>query len=275
MGEFEAFGAAEKAGWTRLDVADNYVSQFAEAADQAMVGLMQAVSPAPGSTVLDLCCGHGAMTAKLCEQGCQVTGLDFSNEMLAYAKSNAPNATLQHGDAQNLPFGDQTFDAVLCNCGIMHLPDQALALAEARRVLRSGGTFGMTAWVGPDASPSFKIAFGAFTAHADPSKGAPPQPDFFQFARQETAKEMLEAAGFTKVHHDTVNCVWHLETADQLFRIYSEATVRMAMLFAAQPSQTVEAIRSTMAKMVEADYKSETGFNVPVPAAVITAKNLK
>lgn len=272
MGEFEAFGAAEKAGWTKRDVADKYVSQFAEAADQAMLGLVQAASPAPGSIVLDLCCGHGAMTAKLCELGCQVTGLDFSDEMLAHAKSNAPKAALQHGDAQNLPFEDQSFDAVLCNCGIMHLPDQPLALAEARRVLKSGGTFGMTAWVGPDASPSFKIAFGAFMKHADPSKGAPPQPDFFQFARQETAKELLEAAGFTEINHSTVDCVWHLETADQLFKIYSEATVRMAMLLAAKPRQTVEAIRSTMAEMVEADYESDTGFEVPIPAALIVAR---
>lgn len=272
MGEFEAFGAAEKAGWTKPSVANKYVSQFAKAADQAMLGLVQTVSPAPESVVLDLCCGHGAMTAKLCELGCQVTGLDYSEEMLAHAKGNAPKATLQNGDAQNLPFEDQSFDAVLCNCGIMHLPDQPLALAEARRVLKTGGVFGMTAWVGPDASPSFKIAFGAFMKHADPSKGAPPQPDFFQFARPETAKEMLEAAGFSEVNCSTVDCVWRLETADQLFKIYSEATVRMAMLLAAQPRQIVEAIRSTMEKMVEAGHKSDTGFEVPVPAALIIAR---
>jgi len=271
MGEFEAFGTAERAGWTRREVANNYVAHFAEAADQAMLGLVQEISPAPESTVLDLCCGHGAMTAKLCALGCQVTGLDFSEEMLAHARSNAPQATLQNGDAQNLPFEDQSFDAVVCNCGIMHLPDQPKALAEARRVLKPGGKFGMTAWVGPGASPSFKIAFGAFMAHADPSKGAPPQPDFWQFAHQETARELLEAAGFTEINQGTVDCVWHLETADELFRIYAEATVRMAMLLSAQPRETVDAIRSTMAEMVAADHKTGAGFDVPVPAALITA----
>ena len=175
-------------------------------------------------------------------------------------------------DAQSLPFGDQSFDAVLCNCGIMRLPDQPKALAEARRVLKPGGTFGMTAWVGPDASPSFKIAFGALMAHADPSKGAPSQPDFFQFARQDTARELLENAGFVDVKQGTIDCVWNLDTADQLFRIYSEATVRMAMLLAAQSKQIVEAIRSAMAKMVEESHKSDVGFKVPVPAALITAK---
>ena len=177
MGEFDAFGVAEKTGWSKRDVANSYVSQFAMAADQAMIELVRSVSPAPASSVLDLCCGHGAMTAKLCELGCRVTGLDFSEEMLAHAKNNAPNATYRNGDAQSLPFGDESFDAVLCNCGIMHLPDQPKALAEARRVLKPGGTFGMTAWVGPDASPSFKIAFSALMAHADPTKGVPAQPE--------------------------------------------------------------------------------------------------
>jgi len=46
----------------------------------------------------------------------------------------------------------------------------------------------------------------------------------------------------------------------------------MAMLRAAQPSKTAEAIRSTMATMVEASHSSDVGFKVPVPAALITAK---
>lgn len=272
MGEFEAFGEAERTGWAKRDTASNYASLFAKGADQAMVGLVEAVAPAPGSTVLDICCGHGAMTAKLCDAGCQVTGLDFSEEMLTHARSIAPSATLKNGDAQDLPFEDQSFDAAVCNCGVMHLPDQPKALREARRVLKSGGTFGMTAWVGPDASPSFRIAFGAFKAHADPSKEAPLQPDFFQFANREVAQGMFEAAGFKEIDQQTIECSWRLETADQLFKIYSEATVRMAMLLAAQTRETVDAIRQTMMEMVEADYASSDGFKVPVPAALITAK---
>ncbi len=272
MGEFEAFGKAERVGWTKQDVASNYVSLFAKAADQAMIGLVEAVALASGSTVLDICCGHGAMTAMLCDVGCRVTGLDFSEKMLAHARNNAPSATLKNADAQDLPFEDQSFDAAVCNCGIMHLPDQPKALREARRVLKPGGTFGMTAWVGPDASPSFKIAFGAFKAHADPSKEAPPQPDFFQFANREVAHGMFEAAGFKEIDQQTIDCNWHLETADQLFKIYSEATVRMAMLLAAQTRVTVDAIRETMIEMVEAEFASGAGFKVPVPAALITAK---
>lgn len=124
MSEFKEFGVAERAGWTSRDVAENYVAQFTDAADQAMEGMIAAVKPESGKKVLDLCCGHGAMTSALCARGCNVTGLDFSPEMLAHAALNAPDAQLKEGDAQDLPFDNASFDLVLSNCGILHLPDQ-------------------------------------------------------------------------------------------------------------------------------------------------------
>lgn len=75
-----------------------------------------------------------------------------------------------------------------------------------------------------------------FMSHAGPTKGVPLQPDFFQFARQDKVKELLVAAGFRQINHSDFDCIWHLETADELFRVYSESPVRMAMLLAAQPS---------------------------------------
>lgn len=272
MSEFEEFGAAERAGWADGVVAANYIAQFTDAADQAMEGMIAATAPGSGQAVLDLCCGHGAMTAALCERGCTVTGLDFSPEMLKHAARTAPDADLREGDAQAMPFEDESFDWVLCNCGIMHLPDQPRALGEVARVLRPGGSFAMTVWVGPEASASFGIAFGAMKAHADPSVSAPPQPDFFQFARRDVAEDLLGAAGLELVTHNTIDCVWHLDTPEQLFRIYSEATVRMAMLLAAQPASAVEAIREAMTEAVARDHGVDGGYRVPVPAALVVAR---
>ena len=272
MGEYKEFGATERAGWTDRDVAARYIAQFTDAADQAMAGMIAAVAPISGQQVLDLCCGHGAMTSALCERGCNVTGLDFSSAMLTHAERRAPKAQFREGDAQDLPFDDASFDVVLSNCGIMHLPDQPRALSEVRRVLRSKGVFAMTAWCGPDVSPSFRIAFGAMKAHADPSVSAPPQPDFFQFARRDVAKEMLEEAGLQVLSHDTIDCLWHLDTANQLFKIYSEATVRMAMLLSAQPASAVEAIRQAMTEAVARNHAVDGGYRVRIPATLVIAK---
>ena len=272
MGEFEEFGAAERAGWTDSDVAAQYVAHFTDAADQAMEGMIAAASPKSGQEVLDLCCGHGAMTSALCARGCNVTGLDFSSAMLEHAARRAPGARFREGDAQDLPFDDANFDIILSTCGIMHLPDQPRALAEVRRVLRPKGIFAMTVWFGPDVSPSFRIAFGAMKAHADPSVSAPPQPDFFQFARRDVAEEMFGEAGLHIVKHDTIDCVWHLDTPEQLFKIYSEGTVRMAMLLSAQPVSAVKAIRQAMTDAVARDHAVDGGYRVQIPAALVIAR---
>ena len=130
----------------------------------------------------------------------------------------------------------------------------------------------MTAWFGTDVSPSFRIALGAMKKHADPSVSAPSQPDFFQFARLEVAEEMLAKAGFHDVALDTIDCVWRLDSPGQLFTIYAEATVRMAMLLSAQPAMSVEAIRQTMTAAVAREYSVDGAYRVPIPAALVTAR---
>ena len=74
------------------------------------------------------------------------------------------------------------------------------------------------------------------------------------------------------MRHETIDCVWHLDTPDQLFKIYAEATVRMAMLLSAPPAASVEANRKTMTDAVARDHAADGGFRVPVPAALIIAQ---
>jgi ubiquinone/menaquinone biosynthesis C-methylase UbiE len=272
MTGYEEFGAAEREGWTNSTVAASYVAQFTQAADQAMAAMIARVSPSHGQNVLDLCCGHGAMTSALCDLGCEVTGLDFSPAMLAHAKLRAPAAHLQEGDAQNLPFDDGSFDAVLCNMGIMHLPDQPAALGEIRRVLRPDGVFAMTAWCGADISPSFRIALEAMQKHADPSITVPQQPDFFQFANPKHAGKMLRDAGLDLVRHEVIDCAWRLDKPEQLFDIYAEATVRMAMVLSRQPPAAKAAIRQAMTEAVSCEHAMDGGFIVPIPAVLLVAR---
>jgi len=97
----------------------------------------------PGQRALDVCCGTGDVALTLARTGAQVTGLDFSPEMLAVARrraqtSNAPVEFVQ-GDALALPFADATFDAVTISYGLRNLADFAAGLAEMARVLRPGG----------------------------------------------------------------------------------------------------------------------------------------
>lgn len=96
--------------------------------------------------VLDVACGTGDMVVGLAKQGCTVTGIDISEEMLAIARRKTAAAaphlsppTFHLGDAEALPFSDDTFDAVTCAFGVRNFVHLEQGLREMHRVLRPGG----------------------------------------------------------------------------------------------------------------------------------------
>jgi ubiquinone/menaquinone biosynthesis C-methylase UbiE len=129
---------------------------------------LEAVNAKPKLKALDLCCGQGNVSEALASCGCEVTGVDFSPAMLAFANARVPNAVFIRADAQELPFDNEEFDIIVSNLGVCHVPDQPRALLEARRVLGRGGRFAMTVWCGPDVSPCFEIVYDAIKARISP-----------------------------------------------------------------------------------------------------------
>ena len=93
----------------------------------------------PGEPVLDVCCGTGDLALACARAGARVTGLDFSERMLERARRKAPRLEWVRGDALALPFADGSFAGATVGFGVRNVADLSLALAELRRVLRSGG----------------------------------------------------------------------------------------------------------------------------------------
>ena len=92
-----------------------------------------------GDRVLDAACGTGDLAIADLKAGAgRVTGLDFSDAMLARARRKAPLEWIQ-GDLLALPFADATFDAATVGFGARNVADLQLALRELRRVLRPSG----------------------------------------------------------------------------------------------------------------------------------------
>jgi len=92
-----------------------------------------------GDRVLDAACGTGDLAIADLKAGAgKVTGLDFSEQMLARARRKAPLEWVR-GDLLALPFADGTFDAATVGFGVRNVADLELALRELRRVLRPGG----------------------------------------------------------------------------------------------------------------------------------------
>src|SRR5882762_11702934 len=101
--------------------------------------------------VLEIAAGTGVVTRKLASVlpgNVSIIATDLNQPMLDMASAIGTKrpVELRQADAMQLPFGDGTFDAVVCQFGVMFFPDKVKAFSEARRVLRSGGVFIFNVW---------------------------------------------------------------------------------------------------------------------------------
>jgi demethylmenaquinone methyltransferase / 2-methoxy-6-polyprenyl-1,4-benzoquinol methylase len=103
----------------------------------------------PGARVLDACCGTGDLALVAQKAGGTVTGLDFSERMLERARRKSAEIEWVEGDLLELPFEDESFDAVTVGFGVRNVDDLSRALRELRRVLRPGGRLGILEIVRP------------------------------------------------------------------------------------------------------------------------------
>ena len=120
--------------------------------------------------VLDVACGTGDMAVELLRQGCSVTGVDLSKEMMAIAKQKAPQAEYSLADVERLPFGEASFDAVTCAFGVRNFVHLEQGLSEMLRVLKPGGRMVILELATPD-SPLLRPFYNLYTRHIIPWLG--------------------------------------------------------------------------------------------------------
>jgi len=105
----------------------------------------------PLSRVLEIAAGTGVVTRYLASalpESVSIVATDLNQAMLDYASGTGTKRAVEwrQADAMQLPFGDGTFDAVVCQFGAMFFPEKAKAFSEARRVLASAGVFLFNVW---------------------------------------------------------------------------------------------------------------------------------
>ena len=98
----------------------------------------------PGALVVDVGCGAGRAVAELADQGVSAMGIDVSEQMIELAQERRPSGVFRVGDVHALPFGDGEVAGYRADKLVHTLADPGRALAEARRVLASGGRIVLT-----------------------------------------------------------------------------------------------------------------------------------
>ena len=124
----------------------------------------------PAGRALEVACGTGVLTARLraaLPPGATLVATDLNEPMIEHARAArrlAAGVEWRVADAQALPFPDASFDAVVCQFGLMFVPDKAQALREARRVLVPGGTLAFNVWAAFEENPLGRIAHEVISA---------------------------------------------------------------------------------------------------------------
>lgn len=173
--------------------------------------------------VLELACGTGISGRALRNALAAETELvltDFSADMLEIAKSKfatEEKASFQTADAMDPPFEAERFDMIVCQFGVMFLPDRSTAYRAIREVLQPGGLFLFNAWGDLAANP-----FAALTAAFSDELFPDDPPAFmrmpFSYSDPELAQRELLDAGFHEVGGETVRFARKVENWAHLAR---------------------------------------------------------
>jgi ubiquinone/menaquinone biosynthesis C-methylase UbiE len=154
--------------------------------------------------VLEIACGTGIVTRRLRDilpAATEIVATDLNPDMFEFAKPKFrkdENVTWQQADASALRFPNCSFDAAVCQFGVMFVPDKAAAMRESYRVLRSGGVFLFNVWDSFEANPFGQIAhatIASFFDHRPPSFYEIP----FGFHDSAVIRKLLQDAGFEKI----------------------------------------------------------------------------
>lgn len=155
-----------------------------------------------GASWLDVGCGTGALSHAVLDRArpAQVSGLDPSAGFIEYAQANTPDprARFEVGDAQQLPFGDESFDAVVSALMLNFVPDRPRALSEMRRVVRPGGVIAAYVWDYPGEMQLMKYFWDAAVEQNAAAKELH-ESNRFAFCEPGPLADMFAAAGLTDV----------------------------------------------------------------------------
>ncbi|MDH5370104.1 MAG: methyltransferase domain-containing protein [Gammaproteobacteria bacterium] len=186
-----------------------------------------------GSHVLDVACGPGTLPM-LIHKRCQtVKAIDFADQMVSIFMNAIRNASIDNvdvicGDAQNLPYEDESFDIAFSMFGLMFFPDRSKGYSEIYRTLKPGGEVVISSWAPVVESPAMKIMFGAVRC-LNPEIPEP-QTVINSLENDSYFKKELEQAGFRNVVIHRITEEYYIDSIARLWEELVKGSAPVAMM---------------------------------------------
>ena len=243
----------------RLVAAEKWKTKSAVMGTAVTQALVEYSRPLPGMRALDLASGTGepgiSLAQRVGPQG-SVIAIDQSSELLDIAAQRARDKQLlnfmtQPADAHHLPFNGQTFDLATCRFGVMFFNDAQGALAELRRVLKSGARACFAAW-GPMNQPYWQTTIKIVHQHVGGAMLAPGGSDPFRFSKAGSLSNVLSAAGFHEVEESLQSLPWTWPgDAEEVFEYFCAVSAPFRPMLERVPAEEWPAIHAEAKTAIE------------------------
>lgn len=190
------------------------------------------------SCVLDVACGPGTLALNAAPKIRSVSAIDFSQSMVEILNNTIQEKSISNietccGDAQSLPYDNDTFDAAFSMFGLMFFPDRMQGYKEIYRTLKTGGKTIISSWAATTQSPIMMAMFGALKA-MNPDL-AEPQTDIESLENPDFFKAELLKAGFKDVKVLPVTGVIQVDSVEEFWVDMVKGSAPLVMMKNSMP----------------------------------------
>jgi len=223
--------------------------------------------------ILETAAGTGVLTEALHQAlpGADIVATDLNQPMLVEAarRVSSPKVAIRQADALALPFDDCSFDLVVCQFGVMFFPDKVKGNAEARRVLREGGTYVLAIWDSVDRNLATRHAGTAVAGLFPDDSAAFYERIPFRYHDKALIEADLLAAAFRTVEIETVQLSSCAACARDAAIALTQGTPMRSEIERRGPDALAAA--TDAAERALRQFECPTGFEAPMSAHIVTA----
>jgi len=277
--DLQAISEQQKETWNRFAAGwkkwDSVTMEFLQPMKEAIINYLQ---PEDGQKILDIAAGTGepALSIATGMKNGIVTITDISSEMLEIVRQKAKakkitNIDIVACDVSELPFEDNSFDAVSCRFGFMFFPEMQSAANEIWRVLKPGGRFATTVWNFPEKNFWVTAIMGTIMRLMEIP--APPSdvPGMFRCCKPGRMRGILDKSGFRNIEEKEILSTLKAKSVDEYWEMMTEIGASVATAL----SQANEAMRFKIKEEVFRIIKQKCPEKISLEANAILITALK
>lgn len=260
--QLEEIREQQKAAWNKFSSGwkkwDDLTMDFLKPMGNEIIRLLTLKDT---DVVLDIASGTGepGLTIASTVHNGKVIMTDLAEDMLEIARENAARRNIKNTetivcDVCELPFADNTFDAISCRFGFMFFPDMLIAANEMVRVLKPGGKLATSVWNVPEKNFWVTVTMGAINRNIDMPVPPAGSPGMFRCAKDGLISDLFLLAGLKNISQKEVVSQLNSKTADTYWSMMTEVAAPVAAGLGKADEITREKIKREVYQALDQQY---------------------